>query len=877
MNQNSLQIEENYLGKEHLFVADALYNLANLYQTMGNYIEGVPLCKRALEIQEKHLAPDNPVLAITLSKLSLLYCQIGQYAEAIVLYKQALLIREKQLGPNHPIVARLLSNLSMVYYEMGNYAESRQLLERALNIDEASLHPNVATDLYNLAVLNTTLGNYIEAEQLYIRILEMLVKSSFAPGQQHEVILSASDIFEIIPNFASMIESCQYIKHNSLHNNILDIYKTSPLRYQPIIASILGNLALLYQVSGNYDEAESLYKCSLDIRNKTLSPNHPDIATNMCNIAVLYQTEGKYMEAFKYYFLSNMITENNINYLINFGSENQKLTYLSLSQKKVTNFLSMVTYHMSANIIEQKIALDFWLRRKGIVLESQKNLQEAIIYGDDPDMHNYYNQLSLIRMRISRLYFSGTEENEFEKNKDEINNLEKQRNELETKLSQLCRTYAENRYIQREINVGSVAQRLPSHSALIEFIRLPKFEISLTKGNKELVDHDVAIIIFSDENVQIVDIGPSAAVDYAVKSLKKEISSRKPEIKELLAISRKLHDLVFAKIKNRIGDISELFISPDGNLSLIPFEVLQDEKNRFLIEDYTFNYLSYGRDILRFGNVFEESNKALIVGDPDFEKEITMNKENDNTKRTVELEMNVFPPLPETRKEIEDIADIIGRENVVVYSGKQATEETLLSFHNPSLLHIATHGFYKVDQPTGVDYLSSIMRDFTFVTPGQMKFPDKKIVMNNPLLLSGLILAGANRSIRGESKSDDGILTADKILSLRLWGTKLVVLSACDSGLGEVRSGEGIFGLRRAFNQVGAKSLVMSMWKVPDKETQELMVNFYRNIYEKHMDYNKALRQATLTQLQTVKARYGHANPYYWGAFIFSGDPNRIE
>jgi CHAT domain-containing protein len=155
-----------------------------------------------------------------------------------------------------------------------------------------------------------------------------------------------------------------------------------------------------------------------------------------------------------------------------------------------------------------------------------------------------------------------------------------------------------------------------------------------------------------------------------------------------------------------------------------------------------------------------------------------------------------------------------------------------------------------------------------------MKIPGKKIVADNPLYRSGLILAGANRTIRGESTSDDGILTAEKILNLRLWGTKLVVLSACDTGLGEVHSGEGIFGLRRTFNQVGAKSIVMSMWKVPDKEAQELMVNFYRNIYEKRMDFNKALRQATLDQLQTVKTRYGHANPYYWGAFIFSGDPN---
>jgi len=150
----------------------------------------------------------------------------------------------------------------------------------------------------------------------------------------------------------------------------------------------------------------------------------------------------------------------------------------------------------------------------------------------------------------------------------------------------------------------------------------------------------------------------------------------------------------------------------------------------------------------------------------------------------------------------------------------------------------------------------------------------KKIKIENPLLRSGIALAGANTALKsGDSKESDGIVTAEKILGLRLRGTDMVVLSACDTGIGEVRAGEGVFGLRRAFTQAGAKSLVMSMWSVPDKETKELMVEFYKNIQSRQMNRCQALRQAALKEMEIVKDRYGYANPYYWGAFVFMGEP----
>jgi CHAT domain-containing protein len=150
----------------------------------------------------------------------------------------------------------------------------------------------------------------------------------------------------------------------------------------------------------------------------------------------------------------------------------------------------------------------------------------------------------------------------------------------------------------------------------------------------------------------------------------------------------------------------------------------------------------------------------------------------------------------------------------------------------------------------------------------------KKIKIENPLLRSGIALAGANNALKSEDEGkSDGIVTAEKILGLRLRGTDMVVLSACETGLGEVKTGEGVFGLRRAFTQAGTKSLVMSMWQVPDKETKELMVEFYKNIISGPMNRCQALRQAALKEMKVVKERYGHTNPYYWGAFVFMGEP----
>ena len=272
--------------------------------------------------------------------------------------------------------------------------------------------------------------------------------------------------------------------------------------------------------------------------------------------------------------------------------------------------------------------------------------------------------------------------------------------------------------------------------------------------------------------------------------------------------------------------------------------------------------------MIRFDTVESQGNRIVLIGDPDFNldasqkngvlTELGLKAEPPAAvSRAPEMRGFQFGPLPGTRAEVEAIQTIMGPDTLV-YTGARALEEVLRQLSSPRILHLATHGFFLSD------------RQFTQLT-GRGRTATKAPAPDvNPLIRSGLALAGANRALA--SGGSDGILTAEKVLDLKLHGTEMVVLSACETGLGEIRNGEGVYGLRRAFTRAGAQSLVMSMWSVPDRETMELMQNFYTN-YQGGMDRGQALRQAVLSQLRQTETRYGHTNPYFWGAFVFMGKP----
>jgi CHAT domain-containing protein len=354
-------------------------------------------------------------------------------------------------------------------------------------------------------------------------------------------------------------------------------------------------------------------------------------------------------------------------------------------------------------------------------------------------------------------------------------------------------------------------------------------------------------------------------------------------------------------IRKLLGNTRTILLSPDSQLNLIPFAALVDESDRYLVENYSINYLSSGRDLLRLQNHAKSRSESVIVANPDYDKpgdptsvEIATNLETsppapplrgegsrnnivppfperegglgglgqtDPTRGVFDSdrpqETDDFTPLPNTAAEAKAISPML--PGATLLTGSMATENAIKQVQAPNILHIATHGFFlpNVPEVAPPDFSGTILTGTRTATANIRP-------MENPLLRSGLALAGANPRSSG---SEDGILTALEAAGLNLSGTKLLVLSACKTGLGDVTNGEGVYGLRRAFAIAGAESQLMSLWSVNDYRTNKLMVDYYQRL-KNNLGRSEALRQTQLEMLQNPSS--GH--PYYWAAFIPSGD-----
>ena len=398
----------------------------------------------------------------------------------------------------------------------------------------------------------------------------------------------------------------------------------------------------------------------------------------------------------------------------------------------------------------------------------------------------------------------------------QIKELEEQKEKLEQEIS---RKSSEFRSRIQPVTISSIQSAIPENAALIEFAIFRPFEPKAVGDDEKKAFGEpryVAYVIRKDGKIQWKDLGTTKTIDESIETLRQAL--RDPKRKDVGQLARAADEKIMLPLRAILGDAKQLLISPDGELSLIPFEALVDEKNQFLIENYSFTYLTSGRDLLRMQTARTSKSNMLLMANPLFGAASTD---------------TFFAPLGGTLQEARSIQTIF--PNATFLNGAQATETALKQTVAPQILHLATHGFF---------------------------WEDKKI--GNPLLRSGLAFAGANRR-KGEK--DDGILTALEASSLNLWGTKLVVLSACDTGLGEVRNGEGVYGLRRAFVLAGTESLVMSLWSISDYVTRELMTNYYKNL-KNGLGRGASLRQVQLEMLKKPNRQH----PFYWASFIQSGD-----
>jgi CHAT domain-containing protein len=836
--KEALFIFKQQLGDNHPSTATSLNNLAFLYQYQGRYSEAEPLYKEALFIFKQQLGNNHPSTAASLNNLAFLYRIQGRYSEAEPLLKQSLAIRKQQLGDNHPDVAQSLNNLAELYLSQGRYSEAEPLLKQSLAIRKQQLgdnHPDTAQSLNNLAELYLSQGRYSEAEPL--------LKQSLAIRKQ-QLGDNHPDTAQSLNNLAELyLSQGRYSEAEPLLKQSLAIRKQQLGDNHPDTAQSLNNLAGLYQSQGRYSEAEPLYKEALFIFKQQLGNNHPDVAQTLNNLATLYWNQGKYPEADELFSQGLQVEEYNFSQNLIAGDEFQKQAYIAIYSGTIDTVISRSLQSIPNNSEATRLALKTILQRKGRILDVLSNsLQILRQQVNDPQSQELLTQFIATRTQYANLIFEKLEDFPSpEIYRQKLAELDTKAKQLE---DQISRRSAEFRSLSQPITLEGIQKLIPANAALVEIVRYQPFNPKAPENQRFGNPRYAVYILYPNGDIKAKDLGEAKPIDDKLIYFRDNLADAKTPLPQLQKSARQLDETLMQPIRQLLGNTKTILLSPDAALNLIPFEALVDENNQYLVENYHITYLTSGRDLLRLKDKFASQQSPLIVADPFYGKA--------GEKVALTLSEFTFPGLPGTEEEAKAIKNILPQATVL--TGSQATENAVKQAKKPHILHIATHGFFKPER-----------------NPGERNSPlqGERNVIENPLLRSGLILAGVTI---GQSAGDDGILTALEITGLNLVGTKLVVLSGSKTGLGDISVGEGIYGLRRAFVIAGAESQLISLWNVSDQATKDLMVAYYGRLI-KGEGRSEALRQIQLEMLKSEN--YQH--PFYWASFIISGDWTPME
>jgi CHAT domain-containing protein len=635
-------------------------------------------------------------------------------------------------------------------------------------------HYRIARMLGNLAILYQMQADYVRAEPLFRQTVEMMEKTV---GKEHQ-------------DYAAAIYS----------------------------------LAKCYTDRGDYEKAEPLYRKALEIAEKLFAAPHPDVISYLNSLARNFQAKGNTKQSLDLLSRSHLLSERNAQAILFTSSENQKLLYLNSLSGETNQYHSAHLKFAPNDAAALELALTTIFERKGRVSDAVAFEFSALRNRFGTDDRILLDNLKKITSQLAQKILNGAENTTAENHQKQIKELEEQKERLEQEISRKSSEFSSR--IQ-PATISSIRATIPENAALIEFAIYRPFNPQAVGDDEKRAFGEpryAAYVVRRQGEIQWKDLGTAKTIDDSIENLRQAL--RDVKRKDVKQLARVLDEKIMSPLRTFFGDAKHLLISPDGNLSLIPFEALVNEKNQFAVENYSFTYLTGGRDLLKMQTARTNKSNPLIIANPLFGI-------SENVTATRNLSDTFFAPLGGTLQEARSIQTIFS--NATFLSGAQATETALKQTNAPQILHLATHGFF---------------------------LEDKKI--DNPLLRSGLAFAGAN-SRKGEK--DDGILTALEASGLNLWGTKLVVLSACDTGLGEVRNGEGVYGLRRAFVLAGTESLVMSLWSISDYVTRELMTNYYKNL-KNGLGRGASLRQVQLEMLKKPNRQH----PFYWASFIQSGD-----
>jgi CHAT domain-containing protein len=890
----AVRIQQKTLGTEDPSLSETLFSFGNLYSSERKDREAETAYRRAIGIQERLMnikVTEDPFMHSARVGLANLYRTQGRYADAEKLFRDGLQAEEKARGPEPPIayaMAGLLTGLAEVYKDKGKIDDAVPLLQRAIGYWDkawgtgwgAYKHRMVARGLSDLADAFALQHRYSDSESAYARAIKLAGWSSDLGSTQMRWGLAQS--YRLDGKFAKAEQLLQReLQFDRGHNLNWHIDNTSKA------------IAWLYIDQGRYADAEPMIEQSLQIEQATMDPESPYLATTLYELGEISFALAKPQQADAFFQRSLAILSHQLQYYFSYMSEEDRLRVLSTVSYRFPVYFSFVErFHSeSPQLISRMYDLLLW--QKGLVVRSIESLRQKVAASGDSEALALLNDLAARRTQLSGLINSESSVSEVGRKKIAV--LKAETDEVEQKLVARSQAFAEDQRSQ-VASWQQIRQALQSTGAdgAVEFVRFPFFD------GKKWTDtsHYAALIITPQrEAPAFVILGDASKLEGEPVQQYKEWIARPDEgspRREVLNSSAPdlLFDAFWKPLEPALGTAKRVYVATDGVLNQVSFAVVPSADGRLLSDLYELRMVNSSADLLRSAPK-SRTTTAVLIGNPKFnltqdEQQQALAELNLTPAETQHVilastgapdsswgthlsrglsrsqpgddcvQSDVLSPLPGTQGEVSDIYSTLlghGWSADPPYTGSRALEETVKQIHHPRVLHIATHGFFLSDQRIRAkpnDVTASAAED--------------------PMLRSGLFFAGAARGICGlapTENADDGILTAYEASTLDLEGTELVVLSACETGLGTNRAGEGVFGLRRALQEAGADSVLMSMWQVPDEETKRLMKLFYENWLAGN-NKHEALRIAQ-HQLRDELRAEGRDRPFYWGAFVLVG------
>jgi CHAT domain-containing protein/tetratricopeptide (TPR) repeat protein len=859
-----------------------LHNWAGLCESTGEYRTAEDYYLQALALKLELLGENDPSVARTQNDLGHLYYMIGEYRAAETHYKIAGEIWGQDPKEYRKDIATVNNNLAMLYEDMDRFAQADYHFKQARDIDRLVLReddPDYAVDLNNSAHFYARLGDYAKAEQYFKQALEIM-RARYRENHR-DIALCLNNLgwlYQIQGNYSAakpMFRQAMQIRLDLLGED------------HSLYAESANNLAALDYSIGNLSEAEAGYLKAWEIYRQAFGENHPNTITALSNLSIIYASQDRQADALALCQAVVAAHDQLIDQIFAIGSESQRMAYIQSVQRGSAIFISLVAMPGTTSRENISACFDVVLRRKALTAEVLAAQRDALLESRHPHLKDKIKQVRTLRAQIGQKQLAGPGKEGLLAHEQQLRTWIAQREGLE---AQLAGNIPEiSLQIQlRDVDRGAVAQALLTDAALVEFVRTDVYDFQQRAGPAEARWKPPIYLAFilhagQPDEVHMVSLGQAAPIDRLIADFRISVTgggrdvlpedTPAGQIRRIHLLS-KLNAAVFEPLLPALGECRRLLIAPDGDLTMLPFEALPLDEESYVLDQYHISYLSTGRDVLRYENQSPRSfGETVVVADPNYDlgaSDLTdpQSESHPSGWPLEDLRRADFPlkRLPGTREEGVQLARLLGVQPLM---GDQALEGRLKNLHSPRILHLATHGFFLVDKGQSEGVEKSAVEGMIAEDWERLKRLSR---LDNPMLRSGVALAGANTWFRNQElppQAEDGLLTAVDVSGLDLSDTELVVLSACETGLGDVQVGEGVFGLRRAFMLAGAKTLVMSLWKVRDWETQQLMVEFYRRILE-GQSCSAALRQAQLDLKDSCP------DPLYWGAFICQGDPRPI-